>query len=106
MHPSEEDRQAQGFLLERAWNELNLGPVGFSQGKKMEVSMAQKTNFTPVDKYAPDRREAERLDLKTQARLDSSKASEPVSATQPPSTVEHQHPENPSFWQAIKTMFK
>jgi hypothetical protein len=97
--------------LERAWNELNLGPVGFSQGKKREVSMAQKTNFTPVDKYAPDRREAERLDLETQARLeagsiDTSKAAEPVSATQPPSTVEHQHPESPSFWQAIKTMFK
>jgi hypothetical protein len=73
--------------------------------------MAQKTNFTPVDKYAPDRREAERLDLEAQARLeagliDTPKTSEPVSATQPPSTVEHQHPESPSFWQAIKTMFK
>jgi hypothetical protein len=27
--------------------------------------MAQKTSFTPVDKYAPDRREAEWLDLET-----------------------------------------
>jgi hypothetical protein len=91
--------------LERAWNAVA------SVRERREVSMAQKTNFTPVDKYAPDRREAERLDLETQARLeagliDTSKASEPVSATQPAPAVEHQHPESPSFWQAIKTRFK
>jgi hypothetical protein len=73
--------------------------------------MAQKANFTPVDKYAPDRREAERLDLEMQARLeagliDTSKAADPVSAMQPAPTVEHQHPKGPSFWQAIKTRFK
>jgi hypothetical protein len=38
--------------------------------------------------------------------IDTSKASEPVSATQPAPTVEHQHPDSPSFWQAIKTRFK
>ena len=73
--------------------------------------MAQKINFTSGDKYAPDCREAERLDLEMKARLeagliDTSLASDPVSATQPAPTVEHQHPESPSFWQAIKTMFK
>jgi hypothetical protein len=30
--------------------------------------MAQKANFTPVDKYESDRREAERLDLEMHAR--------------------------------------
>jgi hypothetical protein len=73
--------------------------------------MAQKTNFTPVDKYESDRREAERLDPGRHARLeagliDTVPASDPVSATQPAPTVEHQHRESPSFWQAIKTMFK
>ena len=71
--------------------------------------MVQKINFTSVDKYAPDRREAERLDLEIQARLeagliDTSLASDPVSATAP--TVEHRPPESPTFWQAIKTRFK
>ncbi len=33
-------------------------------------------------------------------------ASDPVSATQPAPTVEHQRRESPSFWQAIKMMFK
>jgi hypothetical protein len=32
--------------------------------------MAQKINFTSVDKYVPGR-EAERLDLETQARLEA-----------------------------------
>ena len=73
--------------------------------------MAQKGNFTPVDKYAyaADRREAERLDLEMHARLETGSivpASDPVNATQPAPTVEHQHPESPSFWQAIKTRFK
>jgi hypothetical protein len=73
--------------------------------------MAQKPNFTPVDKYARERQEAERLDLEMQARLeagliDTSSASDPVSATQPAPTVEHQHAGSPSFWQAIKTRFK
>ena len=73
--------------------------------------MAQKANFTPVDKYAPDRREAERLDLEMHARLeagliDTSPACDPASATQPAPTVEHQPSESPSFWQAIKTRFK
>ena len=73
--------------------------------------MAQKPNFTPVDRYARDRQEAERLDLEMHARLeagliDTSSASDPVSATQPAPTVEHQHAESPSFWQAIKTRFK
>ena len=73
--------------------------------------MAQKPNFTPVDKYARDRQEAERMDLEMHARLeagliDTSPASDPVSATQPAPTVEHQNAESPSFWQAIKTRFK
>jgi hypothetical protein len=68
--------------------------------------MAQKPNFTPVDRYARDRQEAERLDLGMHARLeagliDTSSASDPVSATQPAPTLEH----HPSFWQAIKTRF-
>ena len=73
--------------------------------------MAQKATFTPVDKYESDRREAERLDLEMHARLeagliDTPPASDPVSATQRAPTVEHQHPEGPSFWQAIKMRFK
>jgi hypothetical protein len=73
--------------------------------------MAQKANFTPVDKYESDRREAERLDFEKHARLeadliDTFPASDPVSATQSALTVEHPHREGPSFWQAIKTMFK
>jgi hypothetical protein len=73
--------------------------------------MAQKANFTPVDKYESDRREAERLELEMHARLeagliDTFPASDPVSAIQPAPTAEHQHRESPSFWQAIKTVFK
>ena len=73
--------------------------------------MAQKPDFTPVDRYARDRQEAERLDLEMHARLeagliDTSSASDPVSATQPAPTAEYQHAESPSFWQAIKTRFK
>jgi hypothetical protein len=69
--------------------------------------MAQKTNFTQVDKYGPDRREAERPDLETYARLEAGLIdTAPVSATPPAPTVEQQHPESPSFWQAIKTRFK
>jgi hypothetical protein len=65
--------------------------------------MAQKANFTPVDKYKSDRREAERLNLEKQARLeagliDAFPASDPVSGAQ--------SEQGPSFWQAIKTMFK
>jgi hypothetical protein len=64
--------------------------------------MAQKINFTSVDKKAPDREEAERLDLKMQARLDAglidtSLASDRVSATQPAPSVEHRPPESPTF---------
>jgi hypothetical protein len=56
-------------------------------GKERRVSMAQKANFTPVDKYESDRREAERLDFEKHARLeadliDTFPASDPVSATQ------------------------
>jgi hypothetical protein len=73
--------------------------------------MAQKASFTPVDKYESDRREAERLDLEMHARLeagliDTLPASDPVGDTQPAPPVEHQDRESPSFWQAIKTMFK
>ena len=55
--------------------------------------------------------EAERLDLEKHARLEAGligtfPASDPVSATQPAPTVEHQRRESPSFWQAVKTMFK
>jgi hypothetical protein len=42
-----------------------------------------------------------------QARLEAGlTGTDPVSATQPVPTVEHQHREGPSFWQAVKTMFK
>ena len=73
--------------------------------------MAQKSNLTPVDKYARDRQEAERLDLEMHARLeagliDTSSASDPVSVTQLAPTVKHQYEESPSLWQAIKTRFK
>jgi hypothetical protein len=73
--------------------------------------MAQKANFTPVDKYESDRGEDERFDLETQSRLearsiDTFPASDSVSATQSAPAVEHPHREGPSFWQAIKTMFK
>jgi hypothetical protein len=67
--------------------------------------MAQKANLTPVDKYESVRREAERLDLEKQARLEAGLV-DPVSAVQPAPTAEHQHSEGLSFWQAIKTVFK
>jgi hypothetical protein len=67
--------------------------------------MAQKANLTPVDISESDRREAERLDLEKQARLEAGLI-DPVSAIQPPPTAEHQHREGLSFWQAIKTVFK
>ena len=67
--------------------------------------MAQKANLTPVDKYESDRLEAERLDLEKHARLEAGLI-DPVSPIQPAPTAEHQHREGPSFWQAIKTMFK
>ena len=49
--------------------------------------------------------EAERLDLEKPARLEAGLI-DSVSAIQPALTAEHQHREGPSFWQAIKTMFK
>ena len=67
--------------------------------------MAQKANLSPVDKYESDRREAERLDLEKLARLEAGLI-DPVSAIQPAPTAEHQHRQGPSFWQAVKTMFK
>jgi hypothetical protein len=67
--------------------------------------MAQKANLTPVDKYEPDGREAERLDLKKRALLEAGLI-DPVRAIQPAPTAEHQHRQGLSFWQAIKTMFK
>ena len=44
--------------------------------------MAQKANLTPVDKYEPDGREAERFDLKKRALLEGGLI-DPVSAIQP-----------------------
>ena len=70
--------------------------------------MAQKANLTPVDKYESDRREAEkaeRLDLDKHVRLEAGLIN-PVSATQPVPTAEHQRREGLSFWQAVKTIFK
>ena len=68
--------------------------------------MAQKPNLTPVDdKYEPDRREAERLDLEKRLRLEAGLI-DPVSAIQPAPTAEHQRREGLSFWQAVKTRFK
>jgi hypothetical protein len=67
--------------------------------------MAQKANLTPVDRYEPDRREAERLDLEKRARLEAG-LTDPVTAGQPAPTSEHQHREGLSFWQAVKTMFR
>jgi hypothetical protein len=67
--------------------------------------MAQKANLTPVDKYEPDGRETERLDLKKRALLEADLI-DPVRAIQPAPTAEHQHREGLSFWQAIKRMFK
>ncbi|MEA2908591.1 MAG: hypothetical protein QOJ15_672 [Bradyrhizobium sp.] len=64
--------------------------------------MAQKANLTPVDKYESDRREAERLDLDKQVRLEAGL----IDPVQPAPTAEHQHRGGLSFWQAIKTMFK
>jgi hypothetical protein len=58
--------------------------------------MAQKANLTPVDKYEPDRREAERLDLEKRARLEAGLI-DPVRAIQP-APAEHQHREGLSFW--------
>jgi hypothetical protein len=46
-----------------------------------------------------------RLDLEKHARLEAGLI-DPVSAIQPAPTAEHQHREDLSFWQAIKTMFK
>jgi hypothetical protein len=53
--------------------------------------MAQKAKLTAVvDKYEPDHRAAERLDLEKHARLEAGLI-DPVSAIQPPPTTEHQH---------------
>lgn len=76
-----------------------------------EVHMAEKVNLAPLDKYALNREEAERFDLAMHARLeagliDTFPASDPVGAAQPAPTVERHKHESPSFWQAIKTMFK
>jgi hypothetical protein len=67
--------------------------------------MAQKANLTPVDKYESDSGEAERRDLEKYVRLEAGLI-DPVSAIQPAPTAEHQHRQGPSFWQAVKTMFK
>jgi hypothetical protein len=67
--------------------------------------MAQKANLTLVDKHESDRREAERLDSEKRARLETGLI-DPMSATQPAPTAEHQYQEGLSFWQAIKTMFR
>jgi len=77
--------------------------------REVGVRMAQKANFAPVDKYAADRKEAERLDLEMHARveaglIDSFPASDAVSAAQPAPVL--QRHESPSFWQAIKKFFK
>jgi hypothetical protein len=71
----------------------------------------KKINLAPLDRCTADRKEPELADLETHARLEAGligtfPASDPVSATQPAPTVEHQRRESPSFWQAIKTMFK
>ena len=68
--------------------------------------MAQKANLTLVDdKYESDRREAERRDLEMHARLEAG-LTDTFRTSDPAPTVEHQHRQGPSFWQAIKTMFK
>ena len=67
--------------------------------------MAQKANLTLVNNYESDHREGERLDLEKHARLEAGLI-DPVSAIQPAPTAAHQHREDLSFWQAIKTMFK
>jgi hypothetical protein len=59
--------------------------------------MAQKANLTPVDKYASERREAERLDMEKHARLEAGLI-DPASAIQSTPTAEHQHREGLSFW--------
>jgi hypothetical protein len=71
--------------------------------------MSEKEKSAPVNKYASDREEAERLDLEAHARLeagliDSLPASDLARAIQAP-IVEHQE-ERPSFWQAIRMMFR
>jgi hypothetical protein len=48
---------------------------------------------------------AERLDLETHARLEAGLI-DPASVIQPAPTAEHRRREGPSFWQAVKTMFK
>jgi hypothetical protein len=50
--------------------------------------------------------EAERLDLENHARKLEAGLIDPVSAIQPAPTAEHARRESPSFWQAVKTMFK
>jgi hypothetical protein len=67
--------------------------------------MAQKPISLLSTKYESDRREAKRLDLEKHARLEAGSI-DPVSATRPAPTAEHQRREGLSFWQAIKTMFK
>jgi hypothetical protein len=68
--------------------------------------MAQKPNFTPVGKYTRDRQDLEMHARLEAGLIDASSASDPVSATQPAPTVEHQNAESPSFWQAIRTRFR
>jgi hypothetical protein len=68
--------------------------------------MAQKANLTLVDdKYESDRLEAERRDREMHAQLEAGLI-DTFRSSDPAPTVEHQHRDGLSFWQAIKTMFK
>jgi hypothetical protein len=93
------------FSEARSGTNSTWEPLASVAEKGGELAMAQKANLTPVDKYEPDRREAERLDLEKHARLEAG-LTDPVTAVRPAPTSKHQHREGLSFWQAVKTMFR
>ena len=66
--------------------------------------MAERENFAARDKYALDRKEAEKLDLEMHARLEAGLLdTKPKSATQLIPAV--RGPERPSLWQALRKFF-
>ena len=73
--------------------------------------MVEKFDPAPLDKCAEDSKEAARADREMDGKLKAGlvgtfPASDPVSAVQPAPTVDHEKRRSPSFWEAIKTMFK
>ncbi len=65
--------------------------------------MAEPGNIAPRDKYADNRREAERLDLEMHARLEAGLLNKSTAVSQLMPAV--RGPEKPSLWQALRKFF-